>query len=100
LNTVSGLSQSFNFQNDSASGGVINYQNTIGTNGMILTTNQSIELNTTTLKLANTNTTTSTPTYNADIKATSPGLQSTTFLKLQLNGASIWVPYFTTDPSA
>ena len=99
LNTLTSLSQSFSFYNDSASGGVIDYQNTIGTNGMILTTNQSIELNTTTLNLANTNTTASASNHNADIRATSTGLESTTFLKLQLNGVDIWVPYFTTDPS-
>ena len=100
LDTTSGLSQSFSFDNDSASGGVINYQNTIGTNGMILTTNQSIELNTTTLKLENTTITTSVANHNAEIKATSTGVSTTTFLKLQLNGVDIWVPYFTTDPSS
>ena len=45
-NTTTSLSQSFNFQNDSASGGVINYQNTIGTNGMILTTDDYIQFHT------------------------------------------------------
>ena len=99
-NTTTSLSQSFNFQNDSASGGVINYQNTIGTNGMILTTNQSIELNTTSLKLANTTITTSFANHNAEIKATSTNVSTTTFLKLKLNGDDIWIPYFTTDPSA
>jgi hypothetical protein len=79
---------------------VINYQNTIGTNGMILTTNQSIELNTTSLKLANTTITTSFANHNAEIKATSTNVSTTTFLKLKLNGDDIWIPYFTTDPSA
>ena len=44
LNTLTSLSQSFSFDNDSASGGVINYQNTIGTNGIVISSNRSIEL--------------------------------------------------------
>ena len=36
--------QSFSFDNNSASGGTIDYTNTIGTNGIVISTNQSIEL--------------------------------------------------------
>ena len=67
---------------------------------MILTTNQSIELKTTTLKLATTTTTDSVANHNAEIKATSTGVSTTKFLKLQLDGSDIWIPYFTTDPSS
>ena len=97
--------------NDSASGGVLNYTNQISpaqpftiessTGDLILKTNatNALTLDSDILNLANTNTTTSVSNHNADIKATSAGLESTTFLKLQLNGVDIWVPYFTTDPS-
>ncbi len=59
----------------------------------------TIALNATTIDLQNTTTTTSTANHNAEIKATSNGLSSTTFLKVKLNGNDIWIPYFTTDPS-
>ena len=42
--TGSGTQQNFSFNNDSASGGTINYTNTIGSNGIVISTNQSIEL--------------------------------------------------------
>ena len=42
--TGSGTQQSLTFDNDSASGGIINYTNTIGSNGIVISTNQSIEL--------------------------------------------------------
>ena len=103
--------RSLNLSNDSASGGVLNYTNQISpaqpftiessTGDLILKTNatNALTLDSDILNLANTNTTTSVSNHNADIKATSAGLESTTFLKLQLNGVDIWVPYFTTDPS-
>jgi hypothetical protein len=52
-----------------------------------------------TINFQNTATTTSSNTHNASIKSTSNGLESTTFLKVKLNGNDIWLPYFTTDPS-
>ena len=52
-----------------------------------------------TINFSNTTTTTSTSNHNAPIRATSNGLESTTFLKCKLNGNDIWIPYFTTDPS-
>jgi hypothetical protein len=104
------VSDSLSFYNDSADGGEIDWSNVSGTNGLTITSSHSLTLKSTTatypieldsdvINLKNTNTTTSTANHNADIKATSSGLESTTFLKLQLNGADIWIPYFTTDPS-
>jgi hypothetical protein len=103
--------RSLNLSNDSASGGVLNYTNQISnqpftidssTGELVLktTATHALTLDSDILNLANTNTTTSASNHNADIRATSAGLESTTFLKLQLNGVDIWVPYFTTDPSA
>lgn len=60
----------------------------------------AVNINSNVLNLQNTNTTTSSSNYNADIRTTSSGVETTTFLKLQLNGADIWIPYFTTNPSA
>jgi hypothetical protein len=102
--------RSLNLSNDSASGGVLNYTNQIGlqpftidssTGELILktTATHALTLDSDILNLANMNTTTTTPNHNADIKTTSNGVSTTTFLKLQLNGADIWIPYFTTDPS-
>ena len=103
-------SDSLSMYNDSADGGEINWSNTTGTNGLTITSSHSlnlistastfpIELDSDVINLKNTNTTTSVSNHNADIRATSTGLETTTFLKLQLNGADIWIPYFTTDPS-
>jgi len=85
--------------NSTSSGGYITYANNLDTNPLVITSNTSMNLDTTTLNLVNTSTTTSVSNHNADIRSTSTGLESTTFLKLQLNGADIWIPYFTTDPS-
>ena len=69
------------------------------TGGTIEINGTQINLDATTIDLQNTTTTTSVANHNADIKATSNGLNSTTFLKVKLNGNDIWIPYFTTDPS-
>ena len=101
---------SLSMYNDSAGGGEIEWSNVSGTNGLTITSSHSLNLKSTTatypieldsdvIHLVNTNTTTATSNHNADIKATSIGLESNTFLKLQLNGNHIWIPYFTTDPS-
>ena len=42
----SGTQQTFSFNNDSATGGVIDYVNTIGTNGILIRSNQSITIDT------------------------------------------------------
>ena len=44
-------------------------------------------------------TTTATPNHTALIETTSNNVNTSTFLKLQLGGVDIWIPYFTTDPS-
>ena len=103
-------SDSLSFYNNSANGGEIDWSNVSGTNGLAITSSHSltlkatastypIELDSDVINLKNTNTTTSTPNHNADIKATSSGLETNKFLKVQLNGADIWIPYFTSDPS-
>lgn len=58
-----------------------------------------INLDATTIDLQNTSTTTTVGSQNAQIHANSAGLISNTFLKVKLNGAFIWIPYFTTDPT-
>ena len=103
-------SDSLSMYNDSADGGEIDWSNVSGTNGLAITSSHSLTLKATAstfplqfdsdvINLQNTNTTTSTANHNADIKTTSNGVSTTTFLKLQLNGADIWIPYFTSDPS-
>ena len=72
---------------------IINAGSTIELNGT------QINLDATTIDLQNTSTTTSVSNHNANIRATSTGLESTTFLKVKLNGNDIWIPYFTTNPS-
>jgi hypothetical protein len=47
-NTGSGTQQTFTFDNNSASGGTIDYTNTIGTNGILIRSNQSVSLESTT----------------------------------------------------
>ena len=80
---------------------VPNISNTSGNVEIITqTTTGSLDLNSTILNFKNTSTTTSTANHNAEIKATSNGLESTTFLKVKLNGADIWIPYFTTNPAS
>jgi hypothetical protein len=104
-------SDSLSMYNDSADGGEIEWSNVSGTNGLTITSSHSLTLKATmgatnplqfdsgVINLLNTNTTTSTPNHNADIHTTSNGVSTNTFLKLQLNGADIWIPYFTSDPS-
>jgi hypothetical protein len=104
-------SDSMSIYNDSADGGEIDWSNVSGTNGLAITSSHSltlkatastypIQFNSDVINLQNTNTTTSAPNHNADIHTTSNGVSTTTFLKLQLNGTDIWLPYFTSDPSA
>jgi cytoskeletal protein CcmA (bactofilin family) len=45
------------------------------------------------------NITTSLNTHNANIKATNNTTETNKFLKVKINGADAWLPYFTTDPS-
>lgn len=62
-------------------------------------TNTTITLDVSTIDFKNTSTTTSTANYNADIKTTSNGVSTKSFLNVKLNGTDIWIPYFTTNPS-
>jgi hypothetical protein len=104
-------SDSLSMYNDSADGGEIDWSNVSGTNGLTITSSHSLTLKSTTatypieldsdvINLKNTNTTTATPNHTALIVTTSNNVNTSTFLKLQLNGADIWIPYWTTDPSA
>jgi hypothetical protein len=45
------------------------------------------------------NITTSIANHNANIKATNNTTETNKFLKVKINGADAWLPYFTTDPS-
>jgi hypothetical protein len=45
------------------------------------------------------NITTSLNNHNANIKATNNTTETNKFLKVKINGADAWLPYFTTDPS-
>lgn len=47
----------------------------------------------------NTLTATTTPNHNVQFNSTSSGVSSNSYLKMQLNGVDIWVPYLTTDPT-
>jgi len=75
-------------------------QNTAG-NVEIITQSStgSLDLNSTIVNFKNTSTTTTTSTHNAEIKTTSINVSTHTFLKCQLNGVDIWIPYFTSDSS-
>jgi hypothetical protein len=44
-------------------------------------------------------TTTATPNHNVNFQSTSNGVASANYLRMQLNGVDIWVPYLTTNPS-
>ena len=96
--------------NDSADGGEIEWSNVSGTNGLTITSSHSLTLKSTTatypieldsevINLKNTNTTTATSNHTALIQTASDNLNTSTFLKLQLNGNDIWIPYWTTNPS-
>jgi hypothetical protein len=104
-------SDSLSMYNDSADGGEIEWSNVSGTNGLAITSSHSltlkanqgatypIQFDSAIINLQNTNTTTATSNHNADIRTTSNGVSTATFLRLQLNGNDIWIPYFTSDPS-
>jgi len=44
-------------------------------------------------------TTTATPNHNVNFQSTSNSVASASYLRMQLNGVDIWVPYLTTNPS-
>ena len=103
-------SDSLSFYNNSANGGEIDWSNVSGTNGLAITSSHSLTLKSTTatypieldsdvINLVNTNTTASTAGSTSVLATTSAIGDITNYLKLQLNGADIWIPYFTSDPS-
>lgn len=67
--------------------------------GTIEINGSQINLDATTIDFQNTSTTTSSSNFTATIGTTSSGVSTTNFLKCKLNGADIWIPYFTTNPS-
>jgi len=103
--------RSLTINNDSASGGVIEYSDQIGQQPFNITNQQGsltlnvptplqpLQFNSDVINLQNTNTATATPNHTALIQTTSNGVNTSTFLKLQLNGTDIWLPYWTTDPT-
>ena len=103
-------SDSLSMYNDSADGGEIDWSNTTGTNGLTITSSHSlnlkstastypIELDSDVINLKNTNTTTAVQNHTSSLGTTSNIDDITTYLKFQLNGTDIWIPYFTQDPS-
>ena len=73
-----------------------------GGSGLSLnTTGGNINLNSTPTGRINftTLTATATPTHNVQFKSTSNGVVSASYLKCQLAGVDIWIPYLTTDPT-
>ena len=85
---------------DMSGNDIINTASISNTDGRIKINGTEHVLDATTIDLQNTSTTTSLANHNADIKTTSNGLSTTNYLKVKLNGNFIWIPYFTTDPSA
>jgi hypothetical protein len=51
------------------------------------------------LRLTNSNVVTTTPNHTSSLATTSNIADITTYLKVKLNGADIWIPYFTVDPN-
>ena len=96
--------------NDSADGGEIDWSNTSGTNGLAITSSHSLtikataatfplQFNSDVINLVNTNTAASTANNFGTLATTGAIGDITNYLKLQLNGSNIWIPYFTSDPS-
>jgi hypothetical protein len=103
-------SDSLSFYNDSADGGEIDWSNVSGTNGLAITSSHSLTLKSTTatypieldsdvINLQNTNNVTAVQNHTSSLATTSNIGDITNYLKLQLNGTDIWIPYFTQDPS-
>jgi hypothetical protein len=86
--------------NATSSGGYITYANNLDTNPLVITSNTSMNLDTTTLNLVNTTNVNAVQNNTFSLGTTSAIGDITNYLKFQLNGVDIWIPYFTTDPSA
>ena len=103
-------SDSLSMYNDSADGGEIIWYNSTGSNGLTIESNQSLTLKSTNastpinlesdiINFQNTDTTTTANNHTSSLGTTSNIGDITNYLKFQLNGVDIWVPYFTSDPS-
>jgi hypothetical protein len=101
---------SLSIYNNSANGGEITWSNTTGSNGLTIDSNkaltlkasiatQPLQLDSDVINLVNTNTTASGGGATSVLQTTSAIGDITNYLKFQLNGADIWIPYFTSDPS-
>jgi hypothetical protein len=66
---------------------------------LTLTAGAILQLDSADLRLDNTATTTTTPNHTSALATTSNIGNITTYLKVKLNNADIWLPYFTQDPS-
>lgn len=110
FNSSGSTSDGLSIYNDSADGGEITWINATGSNGLTIDSNkaltlkasvatQPLQLDSDVLNLVNTNTTTAVQNHSSSLGTTSNIGDITNYLKLQLNGVDIWIPYFTTDPS-
>jgi hypothetical protein len=63
------------------------------------TANQPIQFNSDVINLQNTNNVTAVQNHTSSLATTSNIADITSYLKLQLNGTDIWIPYFTQDPT-
>ncbi len=91
--------------NSTKAGGFINMTSTSSINitatgdNLALTAGATMLLDSDDLQFTNSNITTSTPNNTSSLATTSNIGDITNYLKVKLNGADIWIPYFTTDPS-
>jgi hypothetical protein len=85
--------------NATSSGGYITYANNLDTNPLVIASNTSMNLDTSTINFVNTSTTTAVQNHTSSLGTTSNIGDITNYLAVQLNGVPIWIPYFTTDPS-
>jgi hypothetical protein len=66
---------------------------------LALTAGATLLLDSNDLRLTNSNVVTTTPNHTSALATTSNIADITTYLKVKLNNADIWIPYFTVDPN-
>ena len=66
---------------------------------LTLTAGAILQLDSNDLRFINSNVVTSTPNHTSALATTSNISDITTYLKVKLNNADIWIPYFTVDPN-
>jgi hypothetical protein len=66
---------------------------------LTLTAGATMLLDSDDLQFTNSNITTTTPNHTSSLATTSNIANITTYLKVKLNNADIWIPYFTVDPN-